>query len=354
MKRLYKKQAKTAGLPPGTLVYIGKKQSETITIDFIDYTNTKLTEKKVSTIEECFPFNNKHTVTWVNINGIHDKHTIRSLGKHFELHPLVLEDVLNTNQRAKFEDFEKYIFLVLKVLHYDEKKKEVHTEQVSLILGKNYVISLEEHGSTNFLAIKQRIQASRGRVRKLGSDYLFYVLIDNIIDNYTTTLEKIGDEIEATEERLIDAPSTEVLDHIRNIKHELILLRRAIGPLKEVFRSLIRSESTLIKHSTAPYLRDVHDHAIQVIDTIDTFRDMVSGMLDVHLSVSSNKMNEVMKVLTTIATIFIPLTFIVGVYGMNFDYFPELQWKYSYPILWIFMIAIGILMFVYFKKREWV
>lgn len=359
MSRFFKKGYGKAGLSPGTLVHVGKKRSEKIKITVIDYDEDEFTEKVVKSVEECFKFKDKDTVTWINIDGLHNVDSIEKLGKNFGVHPLVLEDIVNTNQRPKLEDFEDYIFLVLKMLYTREDDGEVHSEQISMILGKTFVISFQEQDGDIFDNIRDRLRAGKGRIRKMGADYLAYSLMDAIVDNYFIILEKFGETIENMEEDLVANPDPKTLQDIYSLKRELIFLRKSVWPLREVISGLERLESPLIHNSTGIYLRDVYDHTIQVIDTVETYRDMVSGMLDMYLSSISNRMNEVMKVLTIIATIFIPLTFIAGIYGMNFNSeasplnMPELNWYYGYPAVWTVMLSVGLVMFVYFKKRKW-
>jgi magnesium transporter len=266
---------------------------------------------------------------------------------------LVLEDILDTTQRPKMEDFESYIYFALKMLYQPEKNSEIIVEQISLILGNNFVISFQESEGDVFNPIRDRIRSNKGRIRKMGSDYLAYALIDAIVDNYFVILEKIGDKIESIENKLIEDPSPENLQTIHYLKREMIFLRKSVWPLREVISVMQRSETELICKSTEIFLRDVYDHTIQVIDTIETYRDMISGMLDIYMSSVSNKMNEVMKVLTIFAAIFIPLTFIAGIYGMNFEFMPELHWEYGYLMVWIIIFVVGLSMIVYFRRKNW-
>jgi len=312
-----------------------------------------LQEEEIETVDECLPFKDKPTVTWVNVDGIHEVEVLERLGDCFGLHPLVVEDILNTDHRPKMEDFGDYIFIVLKMLYYSDKDNEVVTEQISLILGPNFVISFQEREGDVFNPIRERIRSEKGRIRKMGADYLAYVLVDSIVDNYFIILEKLGERIEFLEDELVTNPTPETLQAIHDLKREMIFLRKSVWPLREVISGLERGESSLIQESTGIYLRDVYDHTIQVIDAVETFRDMLSGMLDIYLSSISNRMNEVMKVLTIIATIFIPLTLIAGIYGMNFRYMPELEWPWAYPMLWLIMLAIGVLMLIYFRRKRW-
>jgi magnesium transporter len=251
------------------------------------------------------------------------------------------------------EDFGDYIFVVLKTFSYNHQSDELEPEQISLILGPSFVVSFQEREGDVFNPIRERIRSNKGRIRRMGADYLAYSLLDSIVDHYFIVLEQVGEEVEFLEEELVTNPTPETLQTIHNLKREMLFLRKSVWPLREVIGALERGESSLIKESTGIYLRDVYDHTIQVIDTIETFRDMISGMLDIYLSSVSNRMNEVMKVLTIIATIFIPLTFIAGIYGMNFQYMPELEWRWGYPMVWVVMLAIGVLMLIYFRKKDW-
>jgi magnesium transporter len=326
---------------------------EKVKITIIDYDEAHLQEKEVKNVEECFPFKDKPTVTWINVDGIHDIKLIEQIGRHFDMHPLIPEDIVNTAQRPKYEDFGGYFFIVLKMLFYDEQAGETTSEQVSLIVGSNFVISFQEKEGDVFNPIRDRIRNAKGRIRKMGADYLAYALIDAIVDHYFIILERFGEKIENTEGELVLNPTPETLQVIHKLKREMIFLRKSVWPLREVISGLQRSESALIHKSTVIFLRDVYDHTIQVIDTIETFRDMTSGMLDIYLSSISNKMNEVMKVLTIIATIFIPLTFIAGIYGMNFRYMPELGWRFGYVMVWAIIFVVAILMMIYFKRKRW-
>jgi magnesium transporter len=359
MSRFIKKGSHKIGLPPGELVHIGEKKTKKVQITIIDYNENTFEEHEVKNIQECFPFKEKSTATWINIDGIHQVDIIKQIGAHYGLHPLILEDILNTGQRPKMEDFDDYIFLVLKMLHYDEKEQEIRAEQVSMILGSNFVLSFQEQEGDVFNIVRDRIRNNKGRIRKLGADYLAYVLVDAIVDNYFIILERIGEKFEILENEVVDSPTPNTLQIIHKLKNDMIFLRKSVWPLREEISGLQRIDSPLIKDSTDVYLRDVYDHTIQVIDTIETFRDMASGMLDIYLSSVSNKLNEVMKVLTIFAVIFIPLTFVAGVYGMNFNSnispfnMPELNWFWGYPFALSIMLIIGVLMLIYFRRKKW-
>lgn len=353
MLNLIKKASNKSGLPPGTLIHIGERKIEKPRIRIINYDEAASQENEVKTIEECFPVKEKPGITWINIDGLHDVKIIETIGKHLDIHSLILEDILHTRQRPKFEDFENYAYIVLRMIYPDEKTGEITTEQVSLILGLNFVISFHEKEGDVFNQIRERISNGKGRIRKMGADYLAYALIDMIVDHYFISLEKLGEKTEKIEEELMTDPSPETLQTIHRLKRETILLRKSVWPLREVISNMERAESTLIHESTNIYFSDVYDHIIQIIDTIEAFREMLSSMLDIYLSSISNKTNEVMKVLTIIATIFIPLTFIAGVYGMNFKYMPELEWQWGYFSVWVVMIFVAVAMLFYIRKKDW-
>ena len=359
MPRLIKKISKSASLSPGTLVHIGEERTEKVKISIIDYNEDSFKERQGVKVEECFPFKDTPTVTWINVDGIHQLDIIEKLGKQFDIHPLVLEDIVNTSQRPKMEDFESYIFIVLKMLYIDRKDSEIKSEQVSLVLGSNFVISFQEKEGDVFNSIRERIRNAKGRIRKMASDYLVYSLMDAIVDNYFVILERIGERIEGMEDELVNNPVPKTLQAIHNLKRDAIFLRKSVWPLREVINSMEREESPLIQKSTDIFLRDLYDHTIQVIDTIETSRDMVSGMLDIYLSSISNRMNEVMKVLTIIATIFIPITFVAGIYGMNFNpeisrwNMPELNWRFGYLFACGVMLLMVLTMVLYFKRKKW-
>ena len=353
MPKSLRRKSTKAGLPPGTLIHVGAPKTARVKVTIIDYDESNLQEKEVVKIDECYPFKEKSTVTWINVDGIHDVDVIDKIGKNYGIHPLLLEDIVNTEQRPKLDDFEDYLFLVLKMLSYDEKQHEIKIEQVSLVIGPNYVISFQEREGDVFDPVRDRIRRAKGKIRKMGADYLAYALLDAVVDGYFLILEKIGDRIESVEEDLISNPGAKTLQIIHYLKREMIFLRRSVWPLREVISGVSRKESTLIRESTGIFLRDVYDHTIQVIDTIETYRDMVSGMLDTHLSSISNRMNEVMKVLTIFAAIFIPLTFVAGIYGMNFSYMPELGWRWGYFVVLAIMATICISMLIYFKRKKW-
>ena len=353
MGKYIKNISKKAGLPPGSLVHVGDRKDENVRITLLDYTRKGAKQKILKHIEDCFPYKEKKSVTWINIGGLHDVKTIEKLGDEFKLHPLLLEDILNTGQRPKMEDFEEYFLFVTKMLRLNEESR-IKAEQISIVLGEGYVISFQERAGGVFDSIRERITEKKGRIRDMGADYLAYTLLDLIVDNYYDILEKVGERIERMEEVLLVKSSPKTLEEIHKLRRVLIMLRKAIWPLRDVINGFLREESPLVEKTTQAYLRDVYDHTIQVMDTIDTYRDMLRGMLDVYLSTVSNKMNEVMKVLTIIATIFIPLTFVAGIYGMNFSNMPELGWRWAYPAVMLLMVIMVVIMLGYFRKKRWI
>ena len=353
MPRLFKKASHKVGLPPGALVHVGEKKAETVKIYVMDYDQATFQEKDFLTIEEVFPFKETSTVTWVNIDGLHQVDIIKKIGDHFDIHPLIQEDILHTEQRPKMEDFDTYILIILKTLHYDDETGMVNTEQISIILGPTFVISFQEVQGDAFDPLRERIRTGKGKIRRMGSDYLAYSLLDSIVDHYFVLLEKCGERIEVLEDELALEPKPETLQAIHNLKQEIIFLRKSVWPLREVISGLERVESPLIHDDISMYIRDLYDHTIQVIDSVETYQDILSGMIDLYLSSVSNRMNEVMKVLTIFASIFIPLTFIAGIYGMNFEFMPELRVRWAYPALWGLMIVITVILLVFFRRKKW-
>lgn len=354
MKKLLKKHSRKSGLPPGTLVHIGETTAAQPKITVIDYDSDNFEEKQITDIQQCADFKKKPSISWINIDGLQNIDLIEQIGRIFNIHPLSLEDIVATDQRPKSEVFENYVFIVLKMLTFNNSDKTIDSGQVSLVLGDNFVLSFQEKPGDVFDPIRQRIRLAKGKIRKMKTDYLVYSLIDAIVDNYFLILENFGEIIEDLEAELIADPTEKTIRKIHSIKREMILLRKSIWPLREVINSFRKSEISLISESTGVYFSDVYDHTIQVIDTTESFRDMVSGMIDIYLSSISNKMNAVMKVLTIIATIFMPLGFLAGVYGMNFAYFPELHYKWMYPLgFWGIIIVVVSIMIVFFKRKNW-
>ena len=358
MIKFVRKRSEKAGLPPGELVYVGE-ESGAVSVSITVYDEREYRTAVSATLEECVLRKGAPGTTWINIDGLHEVEQIEKLGTCFGLHPLTMEDILNTEQRPKVDINEDYVYIVLNMLTYDEQSKEVDSEQISIVLGENYVITFQEKKGDIFDAVRERLKTGNGKVRRFGADYLAYCLIDSVVDNYFKVLEGIGEDIEDVEEEIVSNPDSRTVQSIHFLKRETIYLRKSVWPLREIIGKLERGETPLVRPGTKVYLRDVYDHTVQVIDTVETYRDLISGMIDIHLSTVSNRMNEVMKVLTIFAAIFIPLTFIAGVYGMNFDpsagplNMPELNSRYGYPVVLAVMFTIGVVMLLLFKKKKW-
>jgi magnesium transporter len=353
MPRFAKKVSRKTGLPPGAIIHIGERRTEAVRLTLVSYDPEQFKEKELGTVEEAFPFRDRPAVTWLNVDGLHRTDIVEKVGEVVGLHPLLLEDIVTTGQHPKMEDFGDYIFVTMKTLHYNEATGTVEAEQMSLILGAGYVMTFQEKASDIFKPVLERLRSGKGRLRSAGADYLAYALMDAVVDGYFTVLEKTGEKIESVEDDLVTAPDRSELQQIQALKREMLFLRRSVWRLREVLSCLDRGESSLIQEPTRIFFKDIYDHVIQVIDTVETYRDMLSGMLDIYLSSVSNRLNEVMKVLTIIATIFIPLTFVAGVYGMNFKHMPELDWKLGYPMALLIMSAIAAVMLVYFRRKKW-
>ena len=352
--RFFATAAQKAGLPPGTAVYVGGRAGQPVRMTQMAYDQDALAEQTQQHIEDCFEKRPSSGVVWLNIDGIHDVEVLEKVGSRLGLHPLTVEDIAHPGQRPKYEEYDNYLFIVLRMLRFVPDSSAVTSEQVSFIICDNTLITFQESVGDVFEQIRQRLRGGKGRVRKAGADYLAYALIDAIVDHYFTILETLGEKIEDLEEQLLSKPDEATLHAIHFLKRELLLLRKSVWPLREVLGGLQRSDSVLIQPPTRLYLRDVYDHTVQVLDIIESFRDMVSGMLEIYLSSLSNRMNAAMKVLTIIATIFIPLSFITGIFGMNFEYFPELTWKWAYPWgFWLIILASVSGMLYVFRRKKW-
>lgn len=353
MPKKIRRRSEKAGLPPGTLVHTGERPPEKTVITLFEYGPDFFQERKPANLEECFRPQPLHTIRWMNIDGLANVGTVEGIGRQCGIHPLILEDILSTGQRPKFDDSTSHLFVVFRMLQYLDDSQTIQSEQVSILLGSGYVISFQESEGDVFDPIREQIRTGRGRVRNTGADYLLYRLMDAVVDGYFLILEKLGERVEALEQEVIEEPTEETLNRIYALKRELIYLRKSVWPLREVISQIEKTASPLITEPTEPYFRDVYDHTIQVMDSVDTFRDTVSGLLDIYLTSLSNRMNAIMKVLTIITTIFIPLTFISGIYGMNFRHMPELEWRWGYPAVLCSMGAIFLGMLYFFKKNKW-
>ena len=350
----YQRHSGKSGQAPGTLIHVGRKRTEKTKIVAIDFDALRIQESITPTLSELSNFKSGSANVWVSIEGLHEIELINSIGDCFQIHSLVKEDILNTTQRPKIENFDDYLFIVMKMLDYDDKAEAINSQQISLVVGANFLLSFQEGVDDPFDPLRQRIRAESSRLRMSGTDYLAYCMVDIIVDNYFVVLDKLAERIELVEEELVRNPKPDILRVIHKLKTDLIFLRRSVWPLREIINRLINEDSSLFKDSTRPYLRDVFDHTIHAVDTIETFRDIVSGMLDIYLSSVSYKLNEIMKVLTIIATIFIPLTFLAGWYGMNFKNMPEIDSPWGYPLVIVAAIIITFSMLIFFRRKKWI
>lgn len=342
-----------AGMPPGSLVHVGEFQAAASILSVTDYSKDHIDELVVDSLDEIVKLKFSDSVTWVNVDGLKNIQLVESIGQAFDIHPLVLEDILNTHQRAKLEEHDGYLYIVLKGLSLENDGFAVNYEQISILVFKNFIFTFKEKADGLFQPLKVRLSSGKGRIRSLGSDYLAYTILDTIVDQNFILLESLDETVDAIEEELLKSPTQGTLASIQGIKRELITIRRAVSPLRELLSAILRSESSLIHKKNHIYFRDVHDHVLRITESIESYRDILTGLLDIYVSSISNKMNEVMKVLTVFATIFIPLTFIAGIYGMNFEYMPELKVRWAYPALWVAFISITVVLLVYFKRKKW-
>ena len=346
-------RSKQPGSAPGSLVFVGQDRPEPVLLKLSQYAVDDLRERTFENPREAFPLSTREGISWLDFDGIFDVGLIERVGQEFGLHPLLLEDVLHPGERSKIEDYGEYLFVVLKMLRFEEQAREVLSEQISLVLGRNYLLSFREHPGDILEPIRLRLRAGKGLIRKSGADYLAYAVIDTVVDHYFVILERSGDLIEEVETEILSRPESEALHDIYEWKQNMISIRKSVWPLREVVNHLLREESDLVQAGTKLFLRDVYDHTIQVVEAVESTRDTLSGMLDLYLSINSNRMNEVMKVLTIIATIFIPLTFVAGIYGMNFQYMPELGMRWAYPVVWAVMIGVAGFMLILFRRKGW-
>ncbi len=344
---------KTAGLPPGSLVHLGDHREHTVNIYALDYNLEVCREFDQVKLDQLAQFTDKSTVTWINVDGVHDIDTVEVLGRQFKLHPLVLEDIVNTHHRPKVEEFDNSLFFTFKMLSINAEEQEIESEQVSIILAQGYVISFQEIPGDVFDPVRNRIKAGKGRIRKRGSDYLVYALVDTVVDSYFAVIDRLEYWITDLETRVEKTPTSELFSEIQDRKNQLIALRQAIIPLKDAVGYLVKGESDLIDERIHRYLNDVYDHIIHISDAIELQREILGGIRETYNTGISNQLNQVMKVLTIIATIFIPLTFIAGIYGMNFQFMPELAWKWAYPAIWGIMLALAFGMLVFFRRKKW-
>lgn len=353
MARFLKKKTAALGQVPGELVFIGEQKVEKVTLRVIDYDQDHLTEHEMQDIRKGLPYKETDSVTWININGLHDMELIREVGRGFDLHPLTLEDIVNTGQRPKMEEYDDYLFFALKMMRYDENVGEIRSEQLSMIVGKTFLLTFQERPGDVFEPVRERIRKHKGRIRRVGIDYLAYALLDTVVDNYLFSIERLGEQIEEIEEQILDNPSQAVLSKINDCKREMNYLRKTIRPARELILQLSRLDNELLQQETQPFIKDLFDLASQAVEAIDAYREMLSDHLSIYDSRVNNRLNEIMKVLTIFSAIFIPLTFIAGIYGTNFEYLPELKYHYSYFGMWGVMIVVAGFMLRFFRRKGW-
>ena len=343
------------GLPPGSVVFVGEERTEPVQFRVLEYGPDHLVETDEESVDEVLTYRDTEPVTWINVSGVHDESIIRTLGDHFNVHPLIQEDIAHTDQRPKLEPHDDYIYLVIKMLYFDEQQDgELRAEQVSLLVGERNLISFQEDPGDVFDPVRKRIRNGRGHIRNRGPDYLAYAILDVIVDHYFVVLERLGVRTEDLEDSIVSDEFLAVEDDIHDLRRDLTFVRRMTWPMRELVYQLERLDSPLWAETNQPYVRDTYDHVVQVLDLVEALRDTASGLHDLHMTSISNRMNEIMKVLTIIGTIFIPLTFIAGIYGMNFEYMPELGWSWAYPAVWVVMLALAGTLLLFFRRREWI
>ena len=355
IKKKNKKRVDRTGLAPGSIVFTGDRKMDHTDIHFVRFDAENLEHKdfgEKEKVEFLSPVEKK--VTWYDIRGVHDTKMIEQLGKQYDIHPLVLEDIADTEQRPKFDEYENGVFISAKALRFDAENVEILTEQVSIFIGKNFLISFQEDDDDLFVGVRERINSGRGKIRTRGADYLGYALLDNLVDNYFSVLDKVEEEIEKLEEEIIKEPQSGSKAKNHHLKREMLTLRKAIQPLREAISKFAKSENIVVADSTGIFLRDLYDHTIQVMDMVENYRDVLTGLQDLYLSEISFKMNQVMQVLTVISTIFIPLSFLTGMYGMNFEHIPELKAQNGYFVLLGVMATITVGLLIYFRKNKWI
>ncbi len=353
MARFLKNKDASIGHAPGELIFIGQKKVEETTIRVIDYDHEHLSDQELKDIKDGLPYKETPTVSWININGLHDTEVISQVGEAFDIHPLVLEDIVNTGQRPKMEDYDDYLFFGLKMMRYDEDEGVIQSEQLSIVLGKSFILTFQERPGDVFEPVRERIRKHKGRIRKVGIDYLAYALLDTVVDNYIFIIERMGEQIEDIETEILDNPTQDVLERINDYKREMNYLRKVIRPAREFMLQLARLDSDVIHEDTVPFLKDLLDLVSQAVEVVDTYREMLSDHLNIYNTGVNNRLNEIMKVLTIFSAIFIPLTFIAGIYGTNFDNVPELHFRYSYFVMWGAFVAVALAMLRFFRGKNW-
>jgi magnesium transporter len=353
MARFLKKNKVTLHRTPGSVIFVGSRKVDQARVTVMDYDRGDLREQELKNVAEGERFRKTESATWINVDGVHDTELIMKIGNGFDLHPLILEDIVNTGQRPKMEEYDDYLFLVVKMLRFDQDQERIVGEQLSMVLGKTFLLTFQEQPGDTFEPVRERIRRQKGRIRGSGIDYLAYALLDTVVDNYISLIERLGEKIEELEEDVLFAPSQAILEKITRYKREMNYIRKSVRPFRELILQLNSLDSDLISDKTAPFLRDMQGLALQSVEIIDTYREMLMDYLNIYNTGISNKLNEIMKVLTIFSAIFIPLTFIAGIYGTNFDYLPELHYRYSYFIFWAVLLVVAAVMIRFFKKRDW-
>ncbi len=347
-----KRRSTKAGMPPGALVHLGERKIDHAAIGLIEYGPDRLAERQFQSIDDSRTFEPTQPVVWLNVHGLHEPEVMAEIGRRFKLHPLVLEDILNTDQRPKFDDYGDYLFLVARFFDYDDKTLSISSEQVSLVIGHNFVLTFQERPTGNFNPIRDRLRENRGQIRRFGADYLAYALLDTVVDRYFAVLESLGERVERLEEELIEKPTPRLLETLHYLKRETVALRRAVWPLREIINGLTRSGG-FFGAEVQPYLRDIYDHTVHVIESLEAIRDLIAGLLDIYLSTISNRVNQEVRVLTVIALIFMPSTLLAGIFGMNFKAMPLLDNPDGFSVVVGMMLGVAVTLGLIFWRRKW-
>lgn len=353
MARFLKKNKAILHRTPGSVIFVGSQKVDQARVTVMDYDQGNLRELELEKVAEGERFKKTESVTWINVDGVHDTDLIKEIGNSFDLHPLILEDIVHTGQRPRMEEYDDCLFLVVKMLRFDQEQEQVIGEQLSMVLGSTFLLTFQEQPGDTFEPVRERIRRQRGRVRGGGIDYLAYALLDTVVDNYISIIERLGEKVEELEDEVLFSPSQAVLEKISRYKREMNYIRKAVRPFRELVLQLNSLDSDLISDQTAPFLKDMQGLSLQSVEIIDTYREMLIDYLNIYNTGVSNKLNEIMKVLTIFSAIFIPLTFIAGIYGTNFDYLPELHYRYSYFIFWAVLVVVALVMINFFRRRGW-
>ena len=351
MPRFIKLRTKAKGQVPGSLIFIGEKKQEKVRIRVMNYDKHNLEESECNTLDEAYRFLDPARMTWINIDGLHDPEIIRDLGNHFDISPLILEDIMNTDHRPKYEGHDDYIYIIAKIINYHEAK--IESEQLSILFGGHFVVTFQERVGTHFESLRERIRQARVRVRSISSDYLAYALLDCVVDEYREVLGKIGTEIELLEEEVLKNPKKKTVEEIYRHRIEMNFLKKTIRPLGEITGSILKGETSLIHKTALSFYKDLNDHIVAAIDIIESYQAMNMDQYNMYNVGISNRANDIMKTLTIFASIFIPLTFIAGIYGMNFEIIPELKWQFGYLFFWGLVLVFGSGFIFYFKRKKW-